>query len=73
MLRTGEVLSIRNKDVTVDVKQGNAVISLGLTKGGKRTGASESVTIQVLEVVKRLAQWKKATSAASFLTLTPYV
>ena len=73
MLRTGEVLSIRNKDVTVDVKQGNAVISLGLTKGGKRTGASESVTIQVLEVVKRLAQWKKATSAASFLTPTPYV
>lgn len=59
MLRTGEWLGIRNRDVTVDSQHRSAVISLGLTKGGKRVGAAETVT--VTEVIRRLAQWKNAT------------
>ena len=68
MLRTGEVLGIRNKDVSIDDTSSTAVISLGFTKGGKRSGAAESVTVHVAEVVRRLAQWKRATSAATMLT-----
>eukprot|EP00435_Cladocopium_sp_Y103_P029447 s2458_g7.t1 len=71
MLRTGELLGIRNKDVTVDVRNTTAVISLGFTKGGKRTGASESTTIAVTEVVRRLAQWDRCTSPGSLLCPTP--
>ena len=71
MLRTGEVLGIRNKDVSVDLTTSTAVVSLGYTKGGKRTGAAESVTIHVVEVVRRLDQWKKATSAGTLLTPLP--
>ena len=71
VLRTGELLGIRNKDVTVDVTASTAVISLGLTKGGKRSGASESTTISVTEVVRRLAQWKQSTPAGSLLCPPP--
>lgn len=72
VLRTGEVLGIRNKDVTVDSSLSTAIISLGMTKGGKRTGAAESVSVSVSEVVRRLAQWKRSTSAGSLLTPSPY-
>ena len=65
MLRTGEWLGIRNKDVTVDERGNSAVISLGLTKGGKRIGAAESVTVTVAEVIRRLAQWKRCSSPGS--------
>ena len=72
MLRTGEVLGIRNKDVTVDPQGRSAVISLGLTKGGERLGAAETLTVTVAEVIRRLAQWKQATSPGSLLTPSPY-
>ena len=68
MLRTGEVLGIRAKDVTIDDSQHTAVVALGYTKGGKRTGAAESITIQVTEVVRRLAQWKGANKPGTLLT-----
>ena len=71
MLRTGELLGSRNKDVTVDLTSSTAVISLGFTKGGKRTGAAESVTVAVMEVVRRLHQWKQATSAGALLCPSP--
>ena len=71
MLRTGELLGVRNRDVAINDHGTTAVISLGLTKGGKRAGAAESITVSVTEVVRRLAQWKRTTSAASLLTATP--
>ena len=71
MLRTGEVLAIRNKDVTVDLASHTAVISLGLTKGGKRAGAAESVTVSVVDVCRRLAQWKTSTPPGSLLVASP--
>ena len=71
MLRTGELLGLRNKDVTIDAQHRTAVISLGLTKGGKRVGAAESVTVTVAEVIRRLAQWKRATSPGPLLIHSP--
>ena len=68
MLRTGELLGIRNRDVTIDERNRSAIVSLGLTKGGKRAGAAESVTVSVFEVIRRLAQWKRATPPGSSLT-----
>ena len=72
MLRTGELLGIRNRDVTIDEAKTTAVISLGYTKGGKRSGAAESVSVSVLEVVRRLYQWKQATPPGSLLTPSPH-
>ena len=68
MLRTGEVLGVRNKDVTINESGTTAVLALGYTKGGKRTGAAEIVTVQVSEVVRRLHQWKRSTTPGAFLT-----
>lgn len=42
LLRTGELLSLRNKDVAQASATSVAIISLGLTKTGQRTGASAS-------------------------------
>ena len=58
MLRTGEVLGIRNSDISMNSATSPAVISLGLTKGGKRTGAAESVTLTAAVALKWLWQWK---------------
>ena len=73
MLRTGELLGIRNKDVTIDDRKTCAVISLGLTKGGKRVGAAESVTVNVSEVIRRLDQWKRGATGGTSLTPSPHV
>ena len=68
MLRTGEVLGIRCKDVTVDDRNHTAIVALGFTKGGKRTGAAESITINVSEVVRHLATWKRTRSPGTMPT-----
>eukprot|EP00438_Fugacium_kawagutii_P029122 Skav233719 [mRNA] locus=scaffold2120:365768:377109:+ [translate_table: standard] len=67
LLQTGEVLSLQAKHVTVNGPKGPAVISLGLTKGGKRQGAAESVTIYAEDVCRRLHQWVNTTPSHSFL------
>lgn len=45
MLRAGELLNVRKRDISQSSASSVAVISLGMTKGGQRAGASESVTI----------------------------
>eukprot|EP00438_Fugacium_kawagutii_P009751 Skav227713 [mRNA] locus=C9067861:511:1566:+ [translate_table: standard] len=60
MLRTGEVLSLGRHHVEITSENGPAIISLGLTKSGRRQGAEESVTITVHEVTRRLFQWKQS-------------
>eukprot|EP00435_Cladocopium_sp_Y103_P014453 s1737_g3.t1 len=72
MLRTGELLGVRNRDITVDEHGRTAVIALGLTKGGKRVGAAESVTVTVSDVIRRLTQWKRSTAPGSTLTPPPH-
>jgi hypothetical protein len=49
MLRTGEVLAIRTKDVLVDNKTHTAVISLGLTKGENGLGRLKVLRSQFLK------------------------
>ena len=68
LLRTGELLSLKAKHVSVTKPKGPAVISLGLTKSGKRHGAPESITIHAEDVCRRLHQWKQGASSEALLT-----
>ena len=72
LLRTGEILSINLSQVSVSQPKGPAVISLGLTKAGKRQGAAESVTIHVEDVCRRLFQWKSQAPNHAKLTGSSY-
>lgn len=72
MLRTGELLGIRNKDISQLNSSSVAVISLGLTKGGKRAGAAESVTVTEKDTLRRLWQWKQAASPNAPLCPAPH-
>jgi hypothetical protein len=56
LLRTEELLSLTAAQVSVAQPKGPAVLSVGLTKAGKRQGAAESVTIHVEDVRRRLFQ-----------------
>ena len=69
MLRTGELLGLRRTHVEVASEDGPAIISLGLTKGGKRHGAAESVSANVQDLVRRLWQWKSS-NVLSLVTST---
>ena len=51
-LRTGEVVSLKATDIVVDRANGRAVVNLGLTKGGIRRGARESVTVHDSHLVE---------------------
>ena len=66
-LRTGELLALKSSSIMITSPVKPAVISLGLTKGGKRAGAAESVTIQVSEVLRRLWQWKRSSTEFELL------
>ena len=71
MLRTGELLGLKATHLLCDPKQSNVVISLGLTKGGKRQGAAESCVIGYDMVVKFLKQWKKLASPTQGFSPSP--
>ena len=45
MLRTREIIALRGAQLLTDPQQSKLIASLGLTKGGKRQGAAESVVI----------------------------
>ena len=60
MMRTGELMNVHHKDVEFSSEYGPAVMSLGMTKSGRRQGAAESITVAVFDVVRRLRQWKAA-------------
>ena len=54
LLRTGELLALRRKDVTVNADNSRAILDLGLTKGGARRGHVESVVIDDVMLVRLL-------------------
>jgi len=55
-LRTGEILSLRRRDVVLDERKGQtAVLHLGYTKSGKRRGEPESVVLRDESTVLALA------------------
>lgn len=58
MLRTGEILSLRSSHISGGRQSAKFVISLGLTKSGKRQGAAESIVIGYDFVVSFLHKWK---------------
>ena len=58
MLRTGEILGLRSSQILCSNKESTIVMSLGLTKGGKRQGAAESAVIGYDKVVHLVRQWK---------------
>lgn len=69
MLRSGELMGLQSAHVMCSVKERQALISLGLTKSGKRQGAAESVVLGVESAFKLLQQWKSvATPATPFCT-----
>ena len=71
LLRTGELLGLKakqSKHVSVTQAKGPAAISLGLTKGGKRQGAAESITVHAEDVCRRLYQWKQVAHPKASLT-----
>ena len=73
MLRTGELLTLQARHIQMTSGTSPAVLSLGLTKSGKRAGAAESVTLGELSVLKVLWQWKRQVTPQTFLTPKPHV
>ena len=72
LMRTGELLSLQAWQVHMNSAVEPAVISLGLTKSGKRQGAAESITITELFLLKLLWGWKKQAKSHDFLTEKPH-
>ena len=70
LLRTGELLDLRSSHVFIEGANKPAVLSLGLTKGGKRMGAAESVPLSVEIALKWLLAWKKSSSSQQLLCPT---
>ena len=72
LLRTGGLLSLRAKDVFIPGPKGPAVLSLGLTKGGARQGAAESVTLHERSILPDLWKWKQVNAPSKFLAPKPH-
>lgn len=72
LLRTGELLAIQAWQVHMVGPLKPAVISLGLTKSGKRTGAEESITLTDVAVLPYLWAWKQKATTKQFLTVNPH-
>lgn len=64
LLRTRGLLGIRKSHIS---QVGPPVICLGMTKGGKRAGASESIRIREKETLRRLWQWLNTPGTPSLL------
>ena len=71
MLRTGELLGLRSSHMVASPEQQQVLISLGLTKGGKRQGAAESVVLGHEPAVLLVKQWKTLTVASTPLARSP--
>ena len=71
MLRTGEILDLRSSQLFTEFNNPKLIVSLGLTKGGKRQGASESVVIGYDMVVTFVKKWKDLASSHTPLAVSP--
>ena len=65
MLRTGEILGLRSAHAFLESQQPKVVVPLGLTKGGKRPGAAESIVLEYDLVVFFLKHWKQLASTTT--------
>ena len=73
LLRTGELLGIKKAHIEQKGPRSVAIVSLGLTKGGRRQGAAESVTIREEDTLRRLWQWKNTPSSRPSLCEAAHV
>ena len=71
MLRTGELLGLHRSNFMGNQGGRKVLLSLGLTKAGKRAGASESVVLGHDRVVKPLLRWMSLSTASMSLTSSP--
>ncbi len=72
MLRTGELLSVKASHLTQPCETDPCVVSLGFTKGGKRQGAAESITVGVQLLTKLLWHWARQVPPNSNLCVPPH-
>eukprot|EP00438_Fugacium_kawagutii_P035425 Skav206960 [mRNA] locus=scaffold255:97287:103925:- [translate_table: standard] len=70
MLRTGEVLGLRSSHMLSSPRERQVLISLGLTKGGKRQGAAESVILGYEPIVRLVQRWKSLAQPVTPLAVT---
>ena len=71
MLRTGELLALKANHLYCEGSQSKVVVSLGLTKGGKRQGAAESCVVGYDMVVKFTKQWKSIAAPTAGFASSP--
>ena len=71
MLRTGELLGLKSHHLLCETGQDKLIVSLGLTKGGKRQGAAESCVVGYDMVVSFLQHWKSVASACTGFSPSP--
>lgn len=67
LLRTGELLSVQAKHVSVRPGKPIAVINLCETKVSGRRAMNEAVTLSQPHLVKQIAAWKSSVLSTSFL------
>lgn len=70
MLRSGEILALDSSHIMCSAKEKQALISLGLTKGGKRQGAAESVILGVEPAFRLVTRWKHVAGTYSPLVFS---
>eukprot|EP00438_Fugacium_kawagutii_P027994 Skav202945 [mRNA] locus=scaffold422:428893:433714:+ [translate_table: standard] len=72
LLRTGEILGLTKRSFSITSDNQTVLISLGLTKGGRRQGVSESVKLSLVDVTRRIKQWLDDPHSPQQLTGTPH-
>lgn len=71
MLRSGELLSLKSSHILCAPADRQILISLGMTKGGKRQGAAESVILGVESGVCVTQHWKRLSTPNTPLAVSP--
>ena len=71
MLRSGELLGLLSSHILCAPRDRQVLISLGLTKSGKRQGAAESVILGIEAGVALVRQWKYVAHTTTPLILSP--
>jgi integrase len=71
MLRSGELLGLRSSHLLCSPQEKQVLVSLGMTKGGKRQGAAESVILGVEQGVFLTRAWKRVALNGTPLASSP--
>eukprot|EP00438_Fugacium_kawagutii_P008731 Skav223575 [mRNA] locus=scaffold2909:37156:42226:+ [translate_table: standard] len=71
MLRSGEIIALISTHIMVFSEDSQVLVSLGMTKGGRRQGAAESAVVGVELAVKLVREWKRQIPAVTRLASSP--